>query len=221
MAGTPRDNALASWFSATKLRTAVAAMLLAAVSSLLIIPVLFDWWHDDLRAGQRLADYMVSHHWAPISPGRVRLYMLYVPEWAFALPLGWLIGRCFYRYVVLAGTVCGACYVLAPWIFTTVAMGGANMGFFQVKGVLAGVVGRGLITFILVAGVSIWVGRSHCRRHPGWCSMCGRSLKKGEEARCLSCKKFCMACCYDLTGNTSGACPECGIAVAMPAAVNA
>lgn len=216
MSHPSRVNA-ASWYTATILRTAATAVLLATLSSLLILNLLDSWWHDDLRAGKRLADYMVNHGTTLLSPARVRLYMLYVPEWTFALPLGWLTGRFLYRHLALASVVCGASYVLMPWIFTTITMGGANLGFFQVNGVLAGVFFRGLVTFLLVVATSLWVGRRQRRQRPGWCSMCARTLPNGTNTRCVDCASLCTICRYDLTSNTSGVCPECGATFAtMP-----
>ena len=214
MASLSLVNAAASWCNATRLRTALAAMLLAALSSLLILPVLDGWWHHDLRVGKRLADYMVNHGTTLISPGTVRLYMVYVPEWTFALPLGWMTGRFLYRHLAVASVVCGLSYVLMPWIFTAITLGGATLGFFQVNGVFAGVLVRSLITFILVFSMSQRVGSRQRRRRPGWCTMCGRGLATDQIARCSSCKMLCTTCRYDLISNTSGVCPECGTAIA-------
>lgn len=189
-------------------------MLLAVLSSLLVLPVLDGWWHHNLRVGKRLADYMVNQGTTLISPGTVRLYMLYVPEWTFALPLGWMTGRFLYRHLAVASVVCGLSYVLMPWIFTAITLGGATLGFFQVNGVFAGVLVRSLITFILVFSMSQWVGSRQRRRRPEWCSMCGCGLGKDQTVRCTSCKTLCATCGYDLTSNTSSVCPECGVTIA-------
>ena len=51
---------------------------------------------------------------------------------------------------------------------------------------------------------------------PGCCRMCGRRFDSEGQDKCPRCgwsRRRCTECHYDLTGNTSGTCPECGEAI--------
>ncbi len=52
------------------------------------------------------------------------------------------------------------------------------------------------------------------RSKPGRCDFCGWKLPVRESTPCRSCGalrvRYCQKCGYDLTGNVSGRCPECG-----------
>lgn len=48
---------------------------------------------------------------------------------------------------------------------------------------------------------------------PGCCRMCGTRFLSERPDNCPRCgwlRRRCVVCRYDLTGNISGACPECG-----------
>ena len=50
---------------------------------------------------------------------------------------------------------------------------------------------------------------------PGCCTGCGWRFEEGDGHDCPRCGRTrrCRVCGYDLTGNRSGVCPECGSAV--------
>jgi hypothetical protein len=75
------------------------------------------------------------------------------------------------------------------------------------------------IAFVLAI---VWAGMlvSHKKRNrddPHTCDHCGWRLRPKGARQCRICgayqRRYCDTCGYDLTGNVSGVCPECGTAV--------
>jgi hypothetical protein len=69
---------------------------------------------------------------------------------------------------------------------------------------------------VLWAGMFVSYKKKN-RDHPLNCAHCGWKLRPPGSRKCLFCgayqRGFCQKCGYNLTGNVSGQCPECGTAI--------
>jgi hypothetical protein len=69
---------------------------------------------------------------------------------------------------------------------------------------------------ILWAGIFVSYKKRN-RGRPGNCDHCGWKVRPAEARKCFVCgayqRRYCAECGYDLTGNESGRCPECGEAI--------
>lgn len=73
---------------------------------------------------------------------------------------------------------------------------------------------------LALLGVVLLIAVAHHRGErpfpPGCCRKCGRKFDQVRHQVCPACgwwQRRCPACHYDLTGNVSGICPECGNAI--------
>ncbi|MGD8451537.1 MAG: hypothetical protein PVJ57_06935 [Phycisphaerae bacterium] len=71
----------------------------------------------------------------------------------------------------------------------------------------------GAVMAAIYTGLMAGVGWVHMAGGLVWIWMCSRVFRKARLRRERAWQGHCVNCGYNLTGNTSGVCPECGTAV--------
>lgn len=161
--------------------------LLGFAIAMLMMPVPWNLWQDT-GAGKAISKSILALGF-PNLAGHVRVFATYVPDWIAACLMGLLFGRYKRTRAVTAAIACAGGLALGPdiWYRTTLFFIPAVPSTAKFLLIL-------LIPRVVTVFLAFSCARLMARRHqipPGHCQRCG----------------------YDLTGNESGICPECGQAI--------
>jgi hypothetical protein len=162
------------------------AVVCGALMSNYVSPWLAPKW-TDLGWRRPIQGWMVAHGMGSLA-GKFGLLYLYIPDYTLAILVGIIIGLTAWRQwwqlsLVYSTTMVGFPYILDGFSYL-MPFGGR---------VVSIVVLLNMLIMPLVLGGAWALSRGPCRR----------------AARIAS--GLCLKCGYDLTGNISGICPECGL----------
>lgn len=181
------DSSITSWTGRLR-RSRVASIavwfLLGFGIAMLVMPLPWNLWQDT-GAGKALSKSVLALGF-PNLAAYVRAFALYLPDWVAACVMGLLIGRYKRSRAVPAAIDCAGGMAFGPdlWYQT-------SLFFIPAVQSTATFLLMLLIPRVVTVSLAFSCARLMARRHeipPGHCQRCG----------------------YDLTGNASGICPECG-----------
>lgn len=181
------DSSITSWTGRLRRSRVVSIavwFLLGFGIAMLVMPVPWNLWQDT-GAGKALSNSVLALGFPNFS-GKVRTLVLHVPDWFAACVMGLLIGRYKRSRAVTAAIACACGLAIGPDIW-----------YHKFIMFLPTVQSKATFWFMLIIPRIVTVSLAIC---------CATLMARRRQIP----PGHCQSCGYDLTGNESGICPECG-----------